>query len=81
MAENDEENWKDEDFLSFGDNADEEDTGDDKEEETTLDFNPNDLPPWMTEYTNFRHVSPLVALHNEIVGFCNLMSPMPKVSD
>lgn len=72
-----EEAWKDDDFLSLGNsNTNNEETRTDEQPSTNAK---NDLPPWMDDYTNFRRVSPLVALHNEIVGFCNLMSPMPKV--
>ena len=35
------------------------------------------LPPWMDRYVDTRRVTPLVALHNEIVGFCKLMEPHP----
>jgi len=38
------------------------------------------LPPWMNHRTDFRRVPPLVALHNEMVAFAALMSPMKKVS-
>lgn len=34
-----------------------------------------DLPPWMDDFVNYRQVNPLVALHNEIFGFCKLMEP------
>lgn len=33
------------------------------------------LPPWMDTYVDHRRTNPLVALHNEIVGFCRLMEP------
>lgn len=33
------------------------------------------LPPWMDSYVDHRRTNPLVALHNEIVGFCRLMEP------
>lgn len=36
------------------------------------------LPPWMKQYTDYRRINPLLALHNEIVGFCNLMSPLEE---
>ena len=79
-----EEGWKDDDFLSFG-NASDEKSKPKREEQSNE--NPaatstnleNDLPPWMDQPTNFRRVPPLVALHNEIVGFCKLMAPMPEV--
>jgi len=35
-----------------------------------------DLPPWMLHHVDRRHkTNPMVALHNEIVGFCHLMEP------
>jgi non-canonical poly(A) RNA polymerase PAPD5/7 len=41
-------------------------------------FHNESLPPWMDHYTDFRRINPLVALHNEIVGFCTLMEPHPE---
>ena len=38
----------------------------------------DDLPPWMDRYADYRRVNHLVALHNEIVGFCKLMEPHPE---
>lgn len=87
-----EEVWKDDDFLSFGGNSNEQQESDNDDENDAAgpedEGNSNranglaadQLPPWMDQYTDFRYVAPLVALHNEIVGFCNLMSPMPQVS-
>ena len=47
--------------------------------------NPTDLPPWMDERLawqqnprNHRRPAPLVALHNEIVEFAQLMEPRPE---
>lgn len=81
-VEPDEEEWKDEDFLSFEDN-DEDPENDDLAEVNSSRggrvLTPQELPPWMDEYTDFRRCSPLVALHNEVVGFCQLMSPLPEV--
>uniref|UniRef100_A0A6V0BPQ8 Polymerase nucleotidyl transferase domain-containing protein n=1 Tax=Pseudo-nitzschia australis TaxID=44445 RepID=A0A6V0BPQ8_9STRA len=37
--------------------------------------NKNGLPPWMESYVDHFRVNPMVALHNEIVGFCSLMEP------
>ncbi len=37
----------------------------------------NGLPPWMDDYVDHRRVTPMVALHNEIVGFTKLMEPRP----
>ena len=83
----DEDAWKDDDFLSFDAPQAENSVADAFLSEGKKTGDPsmvaiasNDLPPWMDNYTDFRRVSPLVALHNEIVGFCDLMSPMPEVS-
>ncbi|CAB9512892.1 canonical poly(A) RNA polymerase PAPD7 [Seminavis robusta] len=68
-----------EDFLAFDDNnSNKEPKEETKEDDDDDDGTPSDLPPWMDYHTNVRRVTPLVALHNEIVGFCNLMSPMPE---
>jgi len=76
---NEEECWKDDDFLSLGDR--DEDSPAKYKPANVSDKEPSqtDLPPWMDEYTDFRRVPPLVALHNEIVGFESLMKPMPSV--
>jgi non-canonical poly(A) RNA polymerase PAPD5/7 len=38
-----------------------------------------DLPPWMTQHVNHhQRTNHLVALHNEVVGFCKLMEPHPE---
>ena len=80
-----EEGWKDDDFLSFGNASDEKSKPKREEQSTADETSPattnleNALPPWMDQPTNFRRVPPLVALHNEIVGFCKLMAPMPEV--
>jgi non-canonical poly(A) RNA polymerase PAPD5/7 len=34
-----------------------------------------DLPPWMKDRVDYRSINHLVALHNEVVGFCKLMEP------
>ena len=39
-----------------------------------LSFN-SQLPPWMPNYIDYRQTNLLVALHNEIVQFCNLIQP------
>lgn len=86
MAEVQEEDWKDDDFLSFG--AEAEDGEDEKEErlqaaaraETLPHHQRTDtsaLPPWMNEAFP-RDMNPLVQLHNEIVSFCRLVEPMPE---
>ena len=85
-----EEGWKDDDFLLFGGGTAEEDQAKEAEDPAEASSDPSnhaatsvpaasDLPPWMDQHTDFRRVPPLVALHNEIVGFCKLMSPMPEV--
>ena len=58
------------------------DSGNDSTEKTTTNgkrtrtFDKfNSLPPWMETYVDYRRVNPLIALHNEIVGFCKLMEP------
>ena len=81
-----EEDWKDDDFLSFGAKTD-----DDQEEkaerlqaaaraETLPHHQRTDttvLPPWMNQAFP-RDMNPLVQLHNEIVAFCKLVEPMPE---
>eukprot|EP00531_Pseudo-nitzschia_arenysensis_P007353 CAMPEP_0116156550 /NCGR_PEP_ID=MMETSP0329-20121206/22890_1 /TAXON_ID=697910 /ORGANISM="Pseudo-nitzschia arenysensis, Strain B593" /LENGTH=457 /DNA_ID=CAMNT_0003653637 /DNA_START=54 /DNA_END=1424 /DNA_ORIENTATION=+ len=45
-------------------------------QQKTHDFDRrNGLPPWMDSYVDHRRINPLIALHNEIVGFCKLMEP------
>jgi non-canonical poly(A) RNA polymerase PAPD5/7 len=34
-----------------------------------------DLPPWMDGFVDHHRINHLVALHNEVVGFCKLMEP------
>jgi len=68
----------DEDFLTLGDVDDESDEDEAKGETEEENQNVNrtgDLPPWMTQYVDYRRTNHLVALHNEIVGFCRLMEP------
>jgi len=76
-------NWKSDDFVAFGDDEEEEEYSQEEEEEQQ----PNDsnsivsgetLPPWMTSAPRqgIHRVNPLVSLHNEIVDFCELMSPL-----
>ena len=36
------------------------------------------LPPWMARPNDYRCLHPLMALHNEIVSFCQLMELMPS---
>ncbi len=79
-----------EDFISLMPSEDEgsEDEHDENDEnhhedsmeasraQRNRDFDPkNGLPPWMDTYVDHRRINPLVALHNEIVGFCKLMEP------
>jgi non-canonical poly(A) RNA polymerase PAPD5/7 len=71
----------DADFVSLdnigGDERDEEEISQ-PEETRQSQFRSGDLPPWMHQYTDYRRVNSLVALHNEIVGFCKLMEPRPE---
>lgn len=72
----------DEDFLILDKNSDD---NSDRDEETPEEehqaqhgasYNPEtDLPPWMKQRVDYRRVNHLVALHNEVVGFCKLMEP------
>jgi non-canonical poly(A) RNA polymerase PAPD5/7 len=71
-------NWKNDDFVSFGENAeDESDEEYGEEGRTTASAATPEMPPWMDSVPE-RRVNPLVALHNEIVNFCELMSPLPE---
>lgn len=73
-------NWKNDDFLSFGENNEDEDESDEeygKEGRTIASAATPEMPPWMDSVPE-SHVNPLVALHNEIVDFCELMSPLPE---
>lgn len=75
-----------EDFVSFlpsdddGEEAEAETDRNDSTQKTsqhqsrTFDKRTS-LPPWMDSYVDHRRTNPLVALHNEIVGFCRLMEP------
>jgi len=49
---------------------------------TTQDGRPADEPPpWMemaSQGSAFEDMHPMIQLHNEIVGFCNLMEPRPE---
>jgi non-canonical poly(A) RNA polymerase PAPD5/7 len=75
-----EEEWKDEDFLSFERDEEEEQQDDDGQ---YLDAEEPDrtsvtgFPPWMDK-VHGRNVPPLIALHNEIVGFYRLMEPLEE---
>jgi hypothetical protein len=74
--------WKSADFVSFGNDRDDENAPEEEEkrDENSLAQGAEPLPPWMESYPNrnTRRVDPLVALHNEIVDFCMLMSPLPE---
>lgn len=73
-----------EDFISFlpsdDENEEAETDSNDASQKTsqhqsrTFDTRTS-LPPWMDSYVDHRRTNPLVALHNEIVGFCRLMEP------
>ncbi|GKY96529.1 hypothetical protein MPSEU_000612500 [Mayamaea pseudoterrestris] len=76
----DEENWKNDDFLSFKvdsaidhDDSSEPSTGGPDDFPTSA-TNMTTLPPWM-DYTHPQNCHRLVALHNEIVQFVHLMEP------
>ncbi|CAJ1966674.1 unnamed protein product [Cylindrotheca closterium] len=88
--ESNEDNVLDQDFLSLrnytNNNDDEDDGGDSNYERESSSSqhegqsgatynNGTDLPPWMKESVDYRRTNHLVALHNEIVGFCRLMEP------
>lgn len=67
-----------EDFVTLEAVDDEIDNEENEESRDALDnnsFRSGDLPPWMDRYVDFRRTNHLVALHNEIVGFCKLMEP------
>lgn len=76
-------NWKSDDFVAFGHEEvegynEDEAQGPTSSKRIVLE---DDLPPWMTSAPRqggARRVNPLVALHNEIVEFCELMAPMPE---
>jgi non-canonical poly(A) RNA polymerase PAPD5/7 len=73
-----EEDWKDDDFLSFGAvEQKEKSTGDALHVAASSEHREDVLPPWMEEaYPG--HTHPLVQLHNEIVTFCQLVEPLPE---
>lgn len=85
-----EEVWKDDDFLSFGADNDEDNEDDEYEKEERMQAaaraetlphhqqtDTTVLPPWMDEACP-EDMNPLVQLHNEIVSFCHLVEPMPE---
>lgn len=51
------------------------DAADDDETPTASYDKLKDLPPWMDSFADHGRVNRLVALHNEVVGFCTLMEP------
>ncbi len=75
-----------EDFVTLG----AVDQGEDDDEDETLFPNDDrdqgllafdrkrDLPPWMSHFVDYNRTNHVVALHNEIVGFCKLMEPHPE---
>ena len=82
----------DEDFISLmpsedeaeeaKDEDDENDGSNGKQQARSQQFSKNfdqcnALPPWMDDYVDHRRVTPMIALHNEIVGFTKLMEPRP----
>ena len=68
----------DDDFVSLTTSSDERDEYDgEKSSRSSTVVGTGNLPPWMDRYVDIRRVNPLVALHNEIVGFCKLMEPHP----
>ena len=80
-----------EDFVTLGDDDDDDDDDENNNEEDNDDNDNNEdstqqhrrrdlLPPWMSQDVVHRGpqgTNHLVALHNEIVGFCTLMEPRP----
>jgi non-canonical poly(A) RNA polymerase PAPD5/7 len=80
-----EQDWKDADFLTFQDNDeednDEEEGSNDKqvngEARNIQEDDDSQLPPWMIQTPSVGS-NPLVRLHNEIVDFCSLMEPKPQ---
>lgn len=83
------ETWKSADFLSLenGNNDDEDEAeieeGDSAQQNGQAPPPPpcEELPPWMEQLpatVDARRINPLVALHNEIVDFCALMTPLPE---
>jgi non-canonical poly(A) RNA polymerase PAPD5/7 len=82
------ENWNSDDFVAFGDGEeDEEDYSEQNghnEQTTNAPFlsGESGIPPWMMTNTTTvppasHRINPLVDLHNEIVDFYDLMSPLP----
>ena len=74
----------DEDFLSLENFGNDEEGDDDENDQADIakqrvvhgsSSSQHDLPPWMDDYVDYRRTNHLVALHNEIVGFCRLMEP------
>lgn len=61
-----------------GSSSDDPNNGNELEDSTRPYDAQRDLPPWMPAYVNRKRTNHLVALHNEIVGFCKLMEPRPE---
>lgn len=79
-------NWNKDDFVAFGDDDDEDYAAAQDQQQrpaASTAVSPGGesrMPPWMTSIVpqSSRRVNPLVALHNEIVDFYTLMSPLPE---
>ena len=76
-----EDNWKNEDFLSFGANSGSRESESDAESiepiassSISAQSDSTGLPPWM-DHMHAHGCPRLVALHNEIVQFVHLMEP------
>jgi non-canonical poly(A) RNA polymerase PAPD5/7 len=82
-AQEDSNGGLDEDYVVFGDSDDEAESDQEEtpqeevqDDESEPSFNRDtDLPPWMKQRVDYRRINHLVALHNEVVGFCKLMEP------
>jgi non-canonical poly(A) RNA polymerase PAPD5/7 len=76
----------DDDFVSLWDVADENESDGEQEPHRSRSWAgafqdgavAHNLPPWMDHHVDRSRVNPLVALHNEVVGFCQLMEPHPS---
>jgi non-canonical poly(A) RNA polymerase PAPD5/7 len=82
LKRDDEEGWKDDDFLAFvapkaSDDLSESEE-DEEEEEVVPKVDPSQLPPWMDHSVDINQIHPLISLHNEIVDFVHLMEPMSE---
>jgi non-canonical poly(A) RNA polymerase PAPD5/7 len=76
-----EQGWKDDDFLAFvapKASDDLSESEDEEEEVVTNIISSSQLPPWMDHSVDTNKIYPLVSLHNEIVDFVHLMEPMSE---